>query len=92
MMSTRRLRGNQTSRNVMTCHVRHIFTQGDQTKQKIFLSRNHFVKCKQFNPIHVIVLKTGISSSLHTIIIKTNKLKSTQQCLIIEYNFLLRSD
>ena len=25
-------------------------------------------------------------------IIKTNKLKSTQQCLIIEYNFLLRRD
>ena len=25
-------------------------------------------------------------------IIKTNKLKSTQQCFIIEYNFLLRRD
>ena len=29
----------------MTCHVRHIFTQGDQTKQKIFPSRNQFVNC-----------------------------------------------
>ena len=29
----------------MTCHVRHIFTQGNQTKQKIFPSRNQFVNC-----------------------------------------------
>ena len=29
----------------MTRHVRHIFTQGDQTKQKILPSRNQFVNC-----------------------------------------------
>ena len=29
----------------MTRHVRHIFTQGDQTEQKIFPSRNQFVNC-----------------------------------------------
>ena len=29
----------------MTHHVRHIFTQGDQTEQKIFPSRNQFVNC-----------------------------------------------
>ena len=46
------------------------FTQGDQTKPKIFLSRNQFVKCKQFNPIFIIALKAGISSSLHTIILR----------------------
>ena len=50
--------------------MRHIFTQGDQTKPKIFLSRNQFVKCKQFNPIFIIALKGGISSSLHTIILR----------------------
>ena len=54
----------------MTRHIRHIFTQGNQTKQKIFLLRNHFVKLKQFNPIFVVVLKAGISSSLHTIILR----------------------
>ena len=50
--------------------MRHIFTQGDQNKPKIFLSRYQFVKCKQFNPIFIIALKTGISSSLHTIILR----------------------
>ena len=50
--------------------MRHICTQGDQTKPKIFPSRNQFVKCKQFNPIFIIALKAGISSSLHTIILR----------------------
>ena len=40
--SARRLRANQTPRNVMTRHVRHMFTQVDQTKPKIFLSHNQF--------------------------------------------------
>ena len=71
MTSARRPRANQTPRNFTTRHVRHIFTQGDQTKPKIFLSRNQFVKCKQFfNPIFIIALKAGISSSLHTIILR----------------------
>ena len=70
MTSARRLRANQTPQNVTTRHVRHIFTQGDQTKPKIFLSRNQFVKCKQLNPIFIIALKAGISSSLHTIILR----------------------
>ena len=69
-MSARRLRANQTPQNVTTHHVRHIFMQDDQTKPKIFLSHNQFVKCKQFNPIFIIVLKAGISSSLHTIILR----------------------
>ena len=69
-MSARRLRAYQTPRNVTTRHVRHMFTQGDQTKPKIFLSRNQFVKCKQFNPIFIIALKAGISSSLNTIILR----------------------
>ena len=70
MTSARRLRSNQTPRNITTRHVRHIFSQGDQIKPKIFLSRNQFVKCKQFNPIFIIALKAGISSSLHTIILR----------------------
>ena len=73
MTSTRCPQANQTSRNVMTRHMRHMFTQGDQTKQKIFLSRNHFVQCKQFNPIFIVVLKAGISSSLHTIILRKQR-------------------
>ena len=47
-----------------------MFTQGDQTKPKIFLLRNQFVKCQQFNPSFIIVLNAGISSSLHTIILR----------------------
>ena len=43
--TARRSRANKTSRNIMTSHVRHIFTQGDQTEQKIFPSRNQFVNC-----------------------------------------------
>ena len=43
--TARRSRVNETSQNIMTRHVRHIFTQGDQTKQKIFLSCNQFVNC-----------------------------------------------
>ena len=68
--SARRPRANQTPRNVTTRHVRHIFTQGNQTKPKIFLSPNQFVKCKQFNPIFIIALKAQISSSLHTIVLR----------------------
>ena len=45
-------------------------TQGDQIKRKIFISRCQFVECNEFNPIYIIVLKTGISSSLHTIILR----------------------
>ena len=59
--------------------------QGDQTKPKIFLSRNQFVKCKQFNPIFIIALKAGISSSLHTIILR----KQTQTKHPIEFDFIL---
>ena len=36
----------------------------------IFISRCQFVKCNEFNPIHIIGLKAGISSSLHTIILR----------------------
>ena len=43
--TARRSRAYETSRNIMTRHVRHIFTQGDQTKQIIFPSRNQFVNC-----------------------------------------------
>ena len=50
--------------------MRHIFTQGNQIKRKLFISRCQFVKCNEFNPIHIIVLKAGISSSLHTIILR----------------------
>ena len=50
--------------------MRHICTQGDQIKQKLFISRCQFVKCNEFNPIHIIVLRAGISSSLHTIILR----------------------
>ena len=51
--SIRYSRANETSRHVMTCHVRHIFTPDDTTNQKLFISRKHFVKCIYFNPIHV---------------------------------------
>ena len=84
MMYARHLRANQTPRNVTTRHVRHIFTQGNQTKPKLFLSRNQFVKCKQFNPIFIIVLKAGISSSLHTIILE----KQTQTKHLIALIFI----
>ena len=50
--------------------MRHICTQGDQIKPKIFISCCQFVKCNEFNPIHIIALKAGISSSLHTIILR----------------------
>ena len=43
---------------------------GDQIKPKIFISHCQFVKCNEFNPIHIIALKAGISSSLHTIILR----------------------
>ena len=41
--TARRPRPNSIERNIMTRHVGHIFMQGDQTEQKIFLSRNQFV-------------------------------------------------
>ena len=47
------LQANKTSRHVMTCHVRHIFTPNDQTNQKLFISCKQFAKCNHFNPIHV---------------------------------------
>ena len=50
--------------------MRHICTQGDQIKRKIFISCGQFVKCNEFNPIYIIVLKAWISSSFHTIILK----------------------
>ena len=43
--SVRRSRANETSRNVRTRHVRHIFTRDDQTNQKLFISRKRFVQC-----------------------------------------------
>ena len=64
--------------------MRHIFTQGDQIKRKIFLSRCQFVKCNEFNPIHIIVLKAGISSCLHTIILR----KQTQTKHLIDFFIL----
>ena len=66
-MSERRPRANQTPQNATPRHGRHIFKQDDQVKPKIFLSRNQFVK---YNPIFIIALKAGISSSLHTIILE----------------------
>ena len=57
-------------RNATKRHMRHIYTQGDQIKPKIFLSHCQFVKCNEFNPIYIIALKAGISSSLHTIILR----------------------
>ena len=50
--------------------MRHICMQGDQIKQKIFISHCQFVKCIEFNPIYIIALRAGISSSLHTIILR----------------------
>ena len=58
--------------------------QGDQTEPKIFLSCNQFVKCKQFNPIFIIALKAGISSSLHTFILE--KHKQTKQLVVLIFN------
>ena len=54
--------------------------QGDQINQKIFISHYQFVKCKQFNPIFVVALQAGISSSLHTIILR----KQTQTKHLID--------
>ena len=54
--------------------------QGDQIKRKIILSRCQFVKCNEFNPIYIIALKAGISSSLHTIILR----KQTQTKHLID--------
>ena len=50
--------------------MRHICTKGDQIKRKIYISRCQFVKCNEFNPIYIIALKAGISSSLHIIILR----------------------
>ena len=44
--------------------------QGDQTKPKNIPLMQPIGKCKQFNPIFIITLKAGISSSLHTIILR----------------------
>ena len=61
--------------------MRHICTQGNQIKRKIFLSCCQFVKCNEFNPIHIIALKAGISSSLHTIILR----RQTQTKHLIDF-------
>ena len=52
-MSVGSSQANQTSRQVRTRHVRHIFTPDNQTNQKLFISRKQFVKYYHFNPIHV---------------------------------------
>ena len=44
---------NETSRHIMTRHVRHSFTPDNQTNRKLFISCKQFVKCNHFNPIHV---------------------------------------
>ena len=71
-------------RNAMKRHMRHICTQGDQIKRKLLISRCQFVKCNEFNPIHIIALKAGISSSLHTIILR----EQTQTKHLIDLIFL----
>ena len=43
----RHSQANETSRHVMTRHVRHIFTPDDQTNQKLFISHKQYVKCKE---------------------------------------------
>ena len=62
--------------------MRHICTQGDQIKRKILISHCQFVKCNEFNPIHIIALKAGISSSLHTIILR-NKTQTKHPIALI---------
>ena len=50
-------------------------------------------KFKVLNAYFVLLENKQQDDSFHLFtIIKTNKLKSTQQCLIIEYNILLRRD
>ena len=68
--------------------MRHICTQGDQIKRKIFISRCQFVKCNEFKPIHIIALRAGTSSSLHTIILRNKTLTKQLDVLIsIKYIF-----
>ena len=40
MITTRHSQGNETSRHVKTCHMRHIFMPGDQTIKKIHSCNN----------------------------------------------------
>ena len=67
-------------RSVTKRHMRHICTQDDQIKRKIFISRCQFVKCNEFNPIRIIVQKEGISSSLHTIILRGENTNQASHC------------
>ena len=53
MTTIRCLQANETSRHIMTHHIRHSFMPNDQTNQKLFISCKQFVKCNHFNPIHV---------------------------------------
>ena len=69
-------------RNATKRHMRHICMQGDQIKPKIFLSHCQFAKCNEFNPIYIIALKAGISSSLHTIILR-NKTQTKHPIALI---------
>ena len=51
-------------------------------KPKIFLSHCQFVKCNELNPIYIIALKAGISSSLHTITLR-NKTQTRHPIALI---------
>ena len=74
-------------RNATKRHMIHICTQGNQIKRKIFRSRCQFVKCNKFNPIHIIVLKADISSSLHTIILR-NKTQTKHFIALIYFVYI----
>ena len=75
----------------MKRHMRHIVTTGDQIRRKIIISHCQFVKCNEFNPIHIIALKAGISSSLHTIILRNKTQNKHPIALILfVYIFLCR--
>ena len=84
MTSARRPWANQTLPNATKRHNRHISTQDDQIIKKEFCSRNQFVKC---NPIFIIVLKAGISSSLQTIILR-NITQTKHPIALILYQYI----
>ena len=44
--TVRHSQANKTSRQIMTHHVRHIFTPIDQTNSKIIHLMQQFIKCK----------------------------------------------
>ena len=70
MTSARHLRANQTPRNVTTRHVRHISCRVTKLNQKYSSHAPNLLNVKKFNPIFIIALKAGISSSVHTIILR----------------------